>query len=137
MSPVFLDTSGLIAVANIDDQWHALAEAIWRSLTASRVPLVTTSLVLIEIGDGLSRIRHRQLAWQLRERLLASPRLQVIQITPNDEARAWDLFGQRSDKEWGVTDCASIVVAQEHGVRYVFSVDHHFEQAGFNILLKS
>lgn len=136
MTPVFLDTSGLIAVVNIDDQWHAQAEAVWQDLVASPAPLVTTSLVLIEIGDGLSRIDHRQLARQLRERLLASTRVEIIQITPDDEARAWELFGQRSDKEWGVTDCASMVLAQDRKVWDVFSADHHFEQAGFNILLK-
>jgi len=32
MTPVFLDTSGLIAVVNTDDQSHALAEAVWHDL---------------------------------------------------------------------------------------------------------
>jgi predicted nucleic acid-binding protein len=136
MNPVFLDTSGLIAVVNIDDQWHALAEAIWHDLVASPVPLITTSLVLIEIGDGLSRIEHRPLALELRSRLLASSRIEVIQTSADGESRAWGLFAQRDDKEWGVTDCASILVAQDRGVLDVFSADHHFEQAGFKVLLR-
>ncbi len=136
MTPVFLDTSGLIAVVNTDDQWHDLAEAVWHDLVASPAPLLTTSLVLIEIGDGLSRIEHRPLALQLRDRLLASTRVEVIQTSPADESRAWELFVQRHDKEWGVTDCASILAAQDRGVLEVFSADHHFEQAGFRLLLK-
>ena len=35
MKPVFLDTSGLIAVANTDDNWHDRAEAAWRGLIES------------------------------------------------------------------------------------------------------
>jgi predicted nucleic acid-binding protein len=136
MIPTFLDTSGLIAVVNVDDQWHELAEAVWLDVVASQVPLVTTSLVLIEIGDGLSRIKHRRLAVQLRDLLMASPQVEVIQTSAADESRAWDLFRQRSDKEWGMTDCVSMIVAQDRQIADVFSADHHFEQAGFRLLLK-
>lgn len=40
------------------------------------------------------------------------------------------------DKEWGLVDCASIHVAKNMGIKDIFSTDHHFEQAGFQILLK-
>ena len=136
MSSVFLDTSGLIAVVNVDDQWHAAGEEIWRSLIKSGVPLFTSSLVLIEIGDGLSRVEHRHLAVRLREGLLVSSRIEVVQTTADDERRAWELFSQRTDKSWGMTDCVSMILAEERKARDVFSADHHFEQAGFNILLK-
>ncbi|MGA2063708.1 MAG: PIN domain-containing protein [Thermoguttaceae bacterium] len=136
MSPVFLDTSGLIAVINVDDHWHTRAEAVWLALVGSPVTLLTTSLVLIEIGDGLARIGTRQLARQLRASLLSSPRVEVLQTTADDEARAWDLYGRRADKEWGVTDCVSIVMAGDRRIEDVFGMDHHFEQAGFKLLLK-
>ena len=54
MSPIFLDTSGLIAVVGTDDQWHSAAEAAWHELIASNASPVTTSLVLVELGDGLA-----------------------------------------------------------------------------------
>jgi len=136
VNPVFLDTSGLVAVVNTDDQWHVEAESVWRSLITSRAPLVTTSLVLIELGDGLSRVQHRQLAVDLHDRLQASPIVEIIQATGDHERRAWELFRQRSDKEWGMTDCVSIVVMQDRGIQDVLSSDHHFEQAGFNTLVK-
>jgi uncharacterized protein len=136
MTPALLDTCGLIALVNIDDQWHSVAEPAWLQLVSSPTPLITTSLILIEVGDGLSRIKQRRLAKQLRDRLIASPRVEVIQVTADDESRAWDLYGQRSDKEWGLTDCVSIVVAQDRQVREVFSADRHFEQAGFRLLLQ-
>lgn len=135
MPPVFLDTSGLIAVANADDQWHEAAQRVWSRLFASGVPLVTTSLIWIEIGDGLSRIHQRQLAINLRQRLIASPRIDVVRISETLESRAWELYGSRHDKEWGLTDCASMIVAQDFGVRETFTVDHHFGQAGFNVLI--
>ena len=136
MNPVFLDTSGLIAVVNADDQWHAAAESVWRELLASGAQLATTSLVLIELGDGLSRIQHRPLAIQIYDSLHAAERIEIVQTTSDHEERAWQLFRQTSDKEWGMTDCASMIVMRDNDVTRVFSSDHHFEQAGFEILLK-
>ena len=136
MNRVFLDTSGLIAVVNADDQWHAAAETVWRELLAYGTQLATTSLVLIELGDGLSRIHHRQLAIRIYDSLHAAWRIEIVRTTSDDEKRAWQLFRQTGDKEWGMTDCVSMIVMRDHDVTRVFSSDHHFEQAGFEILLK-
>ena len=52
MTSVFLDTSGLIALVNTDDQWHEKAEKVWAELTETASRLTTSSLVLIELADG-------------------------------------------------------------------------------------
>jgi len=137
MSLVFLDTSGLIAVVNADDQWYADAEAVWRQLIASNASLVTTSWVLVELGDGLSRIDQRHLALMLYDRLRNAPRIEIVPMTPAHEAAAWELFRQRPDKQWGVTDCGSFVVMQQRGIDAALTVDHHFKQAGFKRLISS
>ena len=137
MKPVFLDASGLIAVANTDDQWHQPAETVWHQLVASDAPLLTTSLVLFELGDGLSRIDRRPLAVELYDRLRRSPRVQIISLTSEQESTAWELFRQRPDKEWGATDCASFVVMGQLGMEDAFTMDHHFQQAGFRRLIRS
>lgn len=136
MSPVFLDTSGLVATVNADDEWHARAEGAWAELIAEAIPLVTTSLVLVELGDGLSRIRHRDLAITLHERLRVSNLVEIVQSTLDLEEQAWRLFGQAEDKEWGLTDCVSFAVMRERGVLQAFTADHHFEQAGFEAMLR-
>jgi len=135
MKPVFLDASWLIAVANTDDQWHDRAEVVWRELVASNAPMVTTSLVLFELGDGLSRIDQRALAIQLYDRLRGSPRVQIVRPTPAQEAAAWQLFRQRPDKDWGATDWASFTIMGQLGLEESLTVDHHFEQAGFRRLI--
>ena len=35
-----------------------------------------------------------------------------------------------------MTDCVSMIVMQDRQVQEAFSSDRHFQQAGFNILLK-
>jgi uncharacterized protein len=137
MNSIFLDASGLIAVANTDDQWHSAAESVWNDLVVSNLPLVTTSLVLLELGDGLSRIDQRSLAVALYDRLHASPRVRIMHVSLELETAAWELFRQRLDKTWGVTDCASFVVMKQLGIEAAFTVDRHFEQAGFQRLIHS
>jgi predicted nucleic acid-binding protein len=46
-----------------------------------------------------------------------------------------DLYNNRPDKAWSLTDCISFVVMQEHGISEALTGDHHFEQAGFVALL--
>lgn len=50
---------------------------------------------------------------------------------------AWQLFRERSDKEWGITDCTSFLIMQDRNLVDAFTVDRHFEQAGFHALIKA
>ena len=111
------------------------AEAAWRELIDRDAPLMTTSLVLSELGDGLARIDQRPLAIELYDRLRRSPRVRIVFIGPEEAEAAWELFRSRPDKTWGVTDCASFNVMNQLGIEAAFTVDHHFEQAGFRKLI--
>ena len=92
--------------------------------------------MLFELGDGLSRINQRALAIAMYDRLRTSPRLRIMPTSLDLEAAAWELFRQRLDKTWGVTDCASFVVMKQLGIEAAFTVDRHFEQAGFQRLIQ-
>lgn len=135
MTSVFIDTSGLIALVNTDDQWHNKAEAVWAELTRTNVRMYLTSLVLIELADGLSRVHHRNLAVQMVDGLQSSQRVEIIQVDERLELLGWKMFRDRMDKNWGMTDCLSFALMRERGIQNAFTADHHFEQAGFTILL--
>ncbi len=40
------------------------------------------------------------------------------------------------DQEWSLTDCISFIVMQQRGISPALTYDHHFEQAGFEALLR-
>jgi predicted nucleic acid-binding protein len=48
---------------------------------------------------------------------------------------AFTLYGNRPDKSWSLTDCASFVVMRERGLTEALTTDEHFRQAGFRALL--
>lgn len=50
--------------------------------------------------------------------------------------RGFQKFKQINDKEWGLVDCVSMIVSKDNEITEIFTTDHHFEQAGFKILLK-
>jgi predicted nucleic acid-binding protein len=60
----------------------------------------------------------------------------VVRVDKEIFGEAWRLYSERLDKEWSFTDCASFIVMNRMGLTDAFTSDHHFEQAGFNILLK-
>ncbi|WP_201150090.1 hypothetical protein [Cyanobacterium sp. IPPAS B-1200] len=45
------------------------------------------------------------------------------------------LFESRQDKQWGLIDCISFSVMDEHNLKDALTSDRHFIQAGFNALL--
>jgi len=87
MTPVFLDTVGLIALYDVDDQWHMAAVPIYKQLVRSAQRAVTTSLVLYECGNAASRGPHRPAVDELRQLMAESGDL--IEPTPEEIENAW------------------------------------------------
>ena len=133
MSTQFADTSFFVAYVNPKDDRHSLA---YEHMAQSAAPLVTTTWVLVELGNYLADGPNRDLFHTLVRRLRTQRRVTIV---PADEAsfeRGLRLYAERSDKEWSVTDCISFVLMRERRIREALTTDHHFEQAGFTILLK-
>ena len=129
----FLDTVHVLALVNPRDAWHA------RAVSASRhTPdrLVTTEAVLIEVADALSEPAHRDWALQAIDDLRADPQVTCVAVDSKLFARGLELYRQRSDKSWSLTDCISFVVMGDHGLDEALTADQHFEQAGFRALLR-
>lgn len=133
--PVFLDTSCLIALARKRDMWHAAATTVMRRLGAQRRPLVTSQWVLSEFLGGAAAPPLRTTAVAVVRQLATSPSASILPATPDGFDRVVDFYASRPDKEWSFVDCSTILFCQERGIRSVFASDHHFEQAGLEILL--
>ena len=132
---VFLDAAYAIALSVPKDDYHAQAILIADDLEATKTRLVTTRAVIVEIGNALSKQRYRRAAVELLQSLEADPNVTIIRLTEDLYARAFRLFRERPDKEWGLTDCVSFVVMQDHKITEALTTDEHFQQAGFTALL--
>jgi predicted nucleic acid-binding protein len=133
--PVFLDTAYVNALINTRDQWHTVATQWERRLAAEKRRLITTEFVLIEIADGLATVRFRAAAARIIGVLRASSVVELIPASSALFAEALELYENRADKDWGLTDCTSFVVMRDHGLSEALTADEHFRQAGFRPLL--
>jgi uncharacterized protein len=133
MKAVFADTVYFLALLNPADQWHLQA----RSLSLQPPgPLLTTEFVLTEVGDGLSHPENRSRFARLLELLKQQPDVEIVPASSGLFRQGCGLYAQRPDKAWSLTDCTSFVVMREHGIEQTLTSDHHFEQAGFQLLMR-
>jgi predicted nucleic acid-binding protein len=136
MNEVFLDTSYAVALVFPFDRHHERALDFADHLAADRSPLVTSRAVVIEIGNALARPRFRLGCVRLLEMMEVDPQLEIIEVEQALYHRALDLYRNRPDKDWGMTDCISFVIMQERGITDALTADDHFRQAGFRALLQ-
>ena len=137
MREVFADASFLIARSLRGDRHHAEAFAAIEKL--GRVQLFTTEEVLIEYLNYFA-------AWESHVRsaaavtvrgILSDPAFIVLPRTEDQFEKGLELYERRPDKGYSLTDCISMNCMRTHGIVEILTTDHHFQQEGFVILLKT
>jgi uncharacterized protein len=132
MTPVFLDTVGLLAVWDVTDQWNAAADAAYQAITQRGQQVLTTPLILWECGNAAARRPFRQRVNALRQKLFKEGVL--IEPTPQEIERAWAAYDRGEAAQAGIVDHVSFVVMRRLGITEAFTNDRHFQAAGFTTL---
>ena len=130
---VFADTHFWIALLSVRDVAHAAAQR-WQAAGGLR-EVVTTSWILVEVADGMSRTAERETCGALIEHLRGAPAIRIIPATEPLLWRGFELYRKRPDKAWSLTDCISFVVMTDEGLTEALTGDRHFEEAGYRALL--
>jgi uncharacterized protein len=132
VSGVFADTAYYLALLNVNDDLYERAVAFTPGFSGR---LLTTTWVLTEVVDALSRPAFRSTVVGFVRALGADPQVRIVPASQELFDRGFELFARRPDKEWSLTDCISCVTMQEYGLTDALTADHHFEQMGFRTLL--
>ena len=136
MRIVFADACYWIALFNPRDQLHKKAKDASCALGQCR--MVTSEMVLAEflngLGDKGSQIREQ--AVKAVKAIMGNPNVEVIPQTSHQFRCALDRYDNRKDKEWGLTDCASMQIMEEKTINEALTNDHHFHQAGYAALMR-
>lgn len=131
---VFADATYYVALLSPRDQHHRDAVRISATL---RERIVVSEFVLIEVTNALSTLASRGRAISLWDHLQHDPTVTVVPASTVLLARGLQLYSQRIDKEWSLTDCISFIIMDELGIAQALTADRHFEQAGYAALLSS
>lgn len=127
LGAVFVDTSGLYAIADKDDAHHREAVSIVEHLKRTKRRVFTINYVLVETHTLLlGRLGHRVArAW------LARFNVPVDHSSPDDLQKAREVVLKWGDKTFSLTDAVSFVVMERCRSIEAFAFDEHFKQYGF------
>ncbi len=112
MRRIFADAFFYLAILNRRDHAHDVAHE-WAARTD--FDILTTEFVLLEVADALSAPNARRLAAAFIHAIREDVRTQIIPVSPSLLAKALQLYEQRPDKSWSLTDCTSFVTMQIDG----------------------
>lgn len=132
----FVDTNCWIGLLNQDDDIHKLADREYKHLMKSGTYFITTTAVLNETANALSEPKFRASVVEFYHRLQLSSRIKIVFVDYQLWSDGWQLYEKRFDKAWSLTDCISMIVMQKEKIRVAITNDKHFEQAGFQSLLR-
>ncbi len=128
---IFVDTSFIIALVNIRDQYHQQVISI--ASEYENQFLVITDAVILEVSNALSR-RYKLEAIQIIENFFESENVEVVRLTPELFERGFSLYKNRRDQTWGLVDCISFIAMQDRKIDTALTFDRHFTQAGFKTI---
>ena len=131
---IFLDSAFAIALSSETDSFHEKAVQLSEELDG--VILVTTRAILLEIGNALSKRPFRKASVALLRSLETDESVVIVPLSEELYQKGMTLFVKRADKEWGLIDCISFIVMQEHEITEALTTDNHFQQAGFHALMR-
>ena len=134
-----MDASGWIALKITTDRFHSVVATVYRQLQDAKEKLVTTNLCVVEAAKRIQRKLGHHAAAAFLEDILAFDKARLISYIRADEElerQAVEFFKRHADKEWDIVDCTSFVVMRRLGITKALSVDEHFAQAGFQVLVE-
>lgn len=134
---LFVDTSGLYALADRRDPLRARAQQWLTSRVSAGGRLILTDYILDEACTLAKARAGASAAVRLLALVEASAGFRFEWVGPDrfEAAKAW--FCKHSDHGYSFTDCTSFVVMRELKIRDALTSDRHFAEAGFRGLLLS
>ncbi len=133
MNRIFVDTVHWMGLANPKDQCHQQARRLHQRLWPFLA--VTTDEVLTEFLNGLSKTPElRKASVEMVQSIYSDPNIRVLPQTRNSFRNGLQLYQERSDKTYSLTDCISMQTMRDEGINDILTADKHFGQEGFNAL---
>jgi predicted nucleic acid-binding protein len=129
----FVDSGYLIALVDRNDSLHQKARR-WAAFLHD--DLVTTSAVWLEVFNHCTGQPLRDAVHRFFDRVTAKHEFETLIVDQPLFDRGLHLHRARPDKYWSLTDCISFTVMTDRQITRALAYDHHFEQAGFEALLR-
>jgi predicted nucleic acid-binding protein len=125
---IFLDTSGIYALADTDDANHNAAVTAFQAAQNTGHRIVTSNYVLVESAALLQRrLGHKSALALLHD----ASKFDLIWITPEIHAQGVRRLQKTGSPKVSFVDAVSFVVMRMRGIDTYLGFDRHFEEEGF------
>ena len=129
---IFVDTSALLALVNIHDEFHNQAKAQWKALLENKETLRSNNYVILE---SISLIQRRfGMDWI---HMLQAEILQLIEIAwvdENQHEEALTAFLKANRRQLSLVDCSCFESMRRLEIEKVFTFDEYFREQGFEVI---
>lgn len=114
---------------NLDDVNHLRAKEILTSMLKGELGEIYTSDYILDevVTLMLKRTKRLELAIEMGEYILKSPRIRKLRVTEEIFDDAWKKFKSLKGKLMSFTDCTSLVLMEKRGIEYIASFDSGFD----------
>ena len=126
---VFIDTGIFVALHNADDEFHSKSKDLMMQALKSDFGRVFTSDYVIDeaITTALVRTKKRDIATDLGNFIITSPRITKLWVGEDAFQLAWKTFKALKDKSLSFTDCSSLALIETRKIKQIMSFDSGFD----------
>ena len=124
---IFLDTSGVFALADRDDAMHDEALRMLEAARSAGGAIVTHSYVLVESAALLQRRLGLATALAFLEE---AQQFHIVWVSGETHAEAVSHLRRHGKSKLSLVDAVSFVIMRAEGINDYIGFDAHFEDAG-------
>ncbi|MEK7513864.1 MAG: hypothetical protein AAB580_03155 [Patescibacteria group bacterium] len=132
---IFIDADAFIALNFTKDVHYKKACILMEKLEEKEDILVTSWQVIDEVATKLSYFGIKQQATNFLKWITNSD-IKIVYVNEKMTSKIIKQFKEQTSKRVSLTDCTNMVIAEEMGVKQIFSFDKHYKQNGFELLGK-
>jgi len=125
---IFIDTSVFVAERNEADKDHRRGRELMRRILQAEFGTIYTSDYVVDeaITTALARTRKIEIAIDIGEFILNSPRIRKLRVSEDVFDAAWGRF-KSLGKPMSFTDCTSLALMEKGGIGRIASFDSGFD----------
>jgi len=125
---IFIDTGIFVALRNATDRNHQRAKELMKRVLRAEFGAIYTSDYVIDeaITTALARTKRLELAIDVGEYILSSPRIKKLRVSEDVFDAAWGKF-KSLRKPMSFTDCTSLALVEKGGIGRIASFDSSFD----------
>ena len=129
---IFVDTSALLALVNINDQFHDQAKSQWQLLLKNKDILFSNNYVTLESVSLIQRRFGVDWIGTLHAEILSL--IDIAWVDENQHQAALTAFLTANRRQLSLVDCSSFETMRRLEIENVFTFDEHFQEQGFKVI---